>query len=191
VGPIGPWDFDMDSHSFFAYLAGTTGSIRVSSPPGRVAADGPYDSLPSQSRISRFALRPANPQRRSSRAGGTQPGGLIVYEHRAQPILTRRRFVARLARSGGIVLLLVLGSLAIGMLGYHRLARLDWMDAFLNAAMLLGGMGPVDTPTSDAAKLFAGLYALYCGLVVVIAAGILLAPIAHRMLHRFHMDIGK
>jgi hypothetical protein len=114
-----------------------------------------------------------------------------MYEYRTQPLLPRARFLARLARSGGIVLLLVAGSLAIGMVGYHELAALDWLDAFLNAAMLLGGMGPVNTPTSAGGKLFAGLYALYCGLVVVIAAGILLAPIAHRMLHRFHLDSGK
>lgn len=114
-----------------------------------------------------------------------------MYEHRTQPLLPRRRFLARLAHSGGIVLLLVAGSLAIGMVGFRELAALDWMDAFLNAAMLLGGMGPVNTPTSSGGKLFAGLYALYCGLVVVIAAGILLAPIAHRMLHRFHLDTGK
>jgi hypothetical protein len=79
-------------------------------------------------------------------------------------------------------------SLFIGMLGYHSLERLGWIDAFLNAAMLLGGMGPVNSPVTDAGKLFAGLYALYCGLAVILAAGIILAPVAHRILHRFHVD---
>jgi hypothetical protein len=79
-------------------------------------------------------------------------------------------------------------SLAIGMIGYHALERLSWLDAFLNASMLLGGMGPVATPTTDGGKLFAGLYALYCGLMVIIVAGIILAPLAHRILHRFHLE---
>jgi hypothetical protein len=114
-----------------------------------------------------------------------------MYEHRTQPLLSRRRFFARMARSGSVVALLVVGSLAIGMVGFRELAAFDWLDAFLNAAMLLGGMGPVNTPASTVGKLFAGLYALYCGLVVVLAAGLLLAPIAHRMLHRFHVDSGS
>lgn len=74
------------------------------------------------------------------------------------------------------------------MIGYHALEGLSWLDAFLNAAMLLGGMGPVAVPVTTGGKLFAGLYALYCGLVVIIAAGIILAPVAHRILHRFHLE---
>ena len=85
-------------------------------------------------------------------------------------------------------LLLIAVSLAIGMIGYHALERLAWLDAFLNAAMLLGGMGPVAVPITPGGKLFAGLYALYCGLVVIIAAGIILAPVAHRILHRVHLE---
>ena len=85
--------------------------------------------------------------------------------------------------AGGLI---VLGSLAIGMLGYARFERLSWLDAFLNAAMLLGGMGPVDPPRTDGGKLFAGLYALYSGLVLLVLAGIVLAPVVHRILHRFH-----
>ena len=83
-------------------------------------------------------------------------------------------------------LFLIAASLAIGMIGYHELERLNWIDAFLNAAMLLGGMGPVAVPTTTGGKLFAGLYALYCGLVLILVAGILLAPVAHRILHKFH-----
>jgi len=74
------------------------------------------------------------------------------------------------------------------MIGYHAFEKLNWIDSFLNSAMLLGGMGPVNMPVSVGGKLFAGIYALYCGLVVILVAGIILAPIAHRLLHRFHME---
>jgi hypothetical protein len=79
-------------------------------------------------------------------------------------------------------------SLALGMVGYHALERLGWTDAFLNVAMLLGGMGPVNSPVTQAGKLFAGAFALYAGLVFLIAAALVLAPILHRLLHRFHWD---
>ena len=92
----------------------------------------------------------------------------------------------RLAHSGLISIILVSASLGIGVAGYRWLVGLSWVDAFLNASMLLGGMGPVDTPPTDAGKVFAGLYALYCGLVVIVIAGTMLAPVAHRILHRFH-----
>ena len=109
-----------------------------------------------------------------------------MFEHGAQPLLSRVEFIARLARSGGIALGLIVISLLAGMVGYHALEGLNWIDAFLNAAMLLGGMGPVNAPASFGGKLFAGLYALYCGLVVIVVAGLLLAPVAHRILHKFH-----
>lgn len=79
-------------------------------------------------------------------------------------------------------------SLGIGMIGYHGFERLPWLDAFLNAAMLLGGMGPVEVPVTEAGKLFAGCYALYCGLVVLFVAGIIFAPVAHRIMHRLHLE---
>jgi hypothetical protein len=113
---------------------------------------------------------------------------LPEFEHRAQPVIPPHQFLVRLARSGVIALALVAVSLAIGMVCYHLLEGLGWMDAFLNAAMLLGGMGPVNPPLTWGGKLFAGLYALYCGLVVIFIAGIILAPVAHRILHRFHME---
>jgi len=109
-----------------------------------------------------------------------------VFEHREQPVISRSQFAARLARSGGVVFVLVTLSLLLGMVGYHALEGLSWIDAFLNASMLLGGMGPVNAPVQTSGKLFAGLYALYCGLIVIVAAGILLAPVAHRILHMFH-----
>jgi hypothetical protein len=79
-------------------------------------------------------------------------------------------------------------SLVIGMCGYHWLAPMGWIDAFVNAAMLLGGMGPVDPLTHDGAKLFAGVYALYCGVVFIATAGLVLAPVGTYILHRFHLD---
>ena len=111
-----------------------------------------------------------------------------MFEHHTQPILPRRQFLQRLAQSGGIVLALVMASLLVGMAGYHLLEGLQWIDAFLNASMILGGMGPVDVPHSYGGKLFAGCYALYCGLVVILIAGLLLAPVAHRLLHKFHVQ---
>jgi hypothetical protein len=115
---------------------------------------------------------------------------LPEFEHRAQPVISPRLFMVRMVRSSLVALAFIAVSLLIGMIGYHQLEELNWMDAFLNASMLLGGMGPVNTPVTDGGKLFAGLYALYCGLAVILVAGIILAPIAHRILHRFHMESG-
>ena len=88
----------------------------------------------------------------------------------------------------GVAVSVVAGSLLLGMSGYVWFERLSWLDAFLNAAMLLGGMGPVTMPVTRGGKLFAGVYALYAGLVFLAVAGLLLTPVAHRMLHRFHWD---
>jgi len=114
-----------------------------------------------------------------------------MFEHKSEPLLSRRAFLGRLARSAAVGLSLVLISLAIGMFGYHAIEGLTWIDAFLNAAMLLGGMGPVNSPATFGGKLFAGLYALYCGLVVIVIAGVLLAPVVHRTLHKFHLTQTK
>lgn len=111
-----------------------------------------------------------------------------MFEHRSQPVIPRSQFVMRLVRSLVIALVLLVISLVIGMVGYHCLEHLSWIDAFLNASMLMGGMGPVETPVTWGGKLFAGIYALYCGLAVILVAGVILAPIAHRVLHRFHME---
>ena len=110
-----------------------------------------------------------------------------MFEHHSEPLLSRAAFWRRLAQSVGFGGILVAVSLVIGMVGYHSLEGLGWIDAFLNASMLLGGMGPVNAPQSDGGKLFAGCYALYCGLVVIVVAGVLLAPVAHRFLHKFHL----
>jgi hypothetical protein len=115
-------------------------------------------------------------------------GILPEFEHRAQPVIPPHQFVIRLAHSGIIALALIAVSLFIGMVGYHILESLSWIDAFLNSSMLLGGMGPLHTPVTFGGKLFAGTYALYCGLAVIVVAGVILAPVAHRFLHRFHME---
>ena len=111
-----------------------------------------------------------------------------MYESLKQRPLQRMPFAQRLLLHLGIALLMIGISLAIGMVGYHMLERLSWIDAFLNAAMLLGGMGPVDPPHSDAGKLFAGLYALYAGLMFIVTAGLLVTPVLHRLMHRLHWD---
>jgi hypothetical protein len=111
-----------------------------------------------------------------------------MFEHRSQPVLPKQLFYKRMARTGSIALALVIVTLLIGITGYRSLEGLGWLDAFLNAAMLLGGMGPVNAPITPGGKLFAGLYALYCGLMVIAVTGLLLAPAAHRLLHRFHLE---
>ena len=110
----------------------------------------------------------------------------LRYEAHYHPILPRAQFLARLAWHILFSLALVLGSLLLGMAGYAHYEHLGWRDAFLNASMLLGGMVPVESPQTDGGKLFAGLYALYSGLVFLVAVGIALAPVLHRLLHRFH-----
>lgn len=103
-------------------------------------------------------------------------------------MISRARFVQRLARHALVSIALLLLSLGIGIAGYMAFEHLPAVDAFLNASMLLGGMGPVDVPHTQGGKLFAGLYALYAGLVFLVAAGLVIAPVAHRLLHRFHWE---
>ncbi|MGH9867034.1 MAG: hypothetical protein ACREAA_02570 [Candidatus Polarisedimenticolia bacterium] len=111
-----------------------------------------------------------------------------MYERHGQKLLGRPAFLKRLARHGGWALLLVLASLALGTTGFHLFCGQAWVDAALNASMLLGGMGPVGDMGPTSGKIFAALYALYAGLVFLIAAGLLFAPVFHRILHWFHMD---
>jgi len=98
------------------------------------------------------------------------------------------KFVSHLWANVQLALALLGASLVAGMAGYHWLAPMSWINAFLNASMLLGGMGPVDPLTNDAAKLFAGAYALYCGVVFIATAGLVIAPVGTHVLHRFHLD---
>ncbi|HLJ38937.1 MAG TPA: hypothetical protein VKT54_11070 [Steroidobacteraceae bacterium] len=111
-----------------------------------------------------------------------------MYERRRSTPLTPRRFALRMLRHAAFAALLLVLSLWIGMAGYEHYEHLPWRDAFLNAAMLLGGMGPVNNPATPAGKLFAGFYALYAGLMFIITVSIILAPLLHRMLHLFHSD---
>jgi hypothetical protein len=111
-----------------------------------------------------------------------------VYETRAQPLVARRVFVRRILGHAFVALALAGVSLAIGMAGYMCFEKLPPLDAFLEAAMLLGGMGPINAPVTAAGKLFAGLFALYAGLVFIATAALILGPVVHRLLHRFHLD---
>lgn len=111
-----------------------------------------------------------------------------MLEHRRDQLLPRREFARRLGRSiaaGGVLIFLSLG---IGMVGYHFLAGLGWIDAFLDAAMILSGMGPISPLHTDAAKLFAGCYAIYCGVALLGTTGVILAPVIHRSLHKFRLE---
>ena len=109
-----------------------------------------------------------------------------MYEARGDPVVPRARFVARMARHAAAAAALVFGSLFMGMTGYVYFEHLSWLDAFVDASMLLGGMGPVHNPQTSGGKLFAGLYALYSGLVFLVTVGVVLAPLLHRALHKFH-----
>lgn len=108
-------------------------------------------------------------------------------EHLGEPLATRSRFFRRLGANVALALAFIIVSLAVGMAGYHWLGGIGWIDAFLNAAMILSGMGPVDTLQNDAAKLFAGFYAIYSGLLVVATSALIFAPVLHRLLHRLHV----
>ena len=100
---------------------------------------------------------------------------------------SRARFFRRLGANIALAVALIAASLFAGMAGYHWLGGLGWVDAFLNAAMILSGLGPVDNLTNDSAKIFAGLYAIYSGLLVVAPTALILAPAVHRFLHRLHV----
>ena len=110
-----------------------------------------------------------------------------MFESRREPILPTRIFIRRLLRCLSLALGIVTIALSLGMAGYHFIAGLPWIDALLNASTLTG-MGSVDVLRSNVAKLFASLYALFSGIVFILIMGLLLSPIAHRVLHKFHLD---
>ena len=114
-----------------------------------------------------------------------------MFEHKSQPLLTPLAFYARMARSVAVVAGIVAFSLYLGSAGYHYLGGLAWIDALLNASMILTGMGPVDPLPSAAAKLFATFYALYSGIAFLTVMAVLVAPLLHRFLHKFHLEIGE
>ncbi len=111
-----------------------------------------------------------------------------MYETAKDPLLARAQFHLRVLRHAGAALGLIALSIGLGMWGYCGFEHLSLLDGFLNSAMLLGGMGPVNAPVTPAGKFFAGCYALYAGLVFIVTAGLLLAPLVHRLMHRFHWD---
>ena len=111
------------------------------------------------------------------------------FEHLSEKLATQSVFARRMARYGLVTAAIILFSLLIGVLGYHYLESLPWIDSLLNASMILGGMGPVDTLKTNAGKLFASFYALYSGIVLLASVGVLAAPVFHRLLHRFHLEI--
>jgi hypothetical protein len=116
---------------------------------------------------------------------------LPVFEHRSQPLLPRKEFVFRILRFTSYAISLITVSLLVGIFGYMGFAHLNMVDAFLNAAMIMGGMGPVNVLSSNAAKIFAGIYALYCGMILLISVGIMAAPVLHRLLHILHLQPTK
>ena len=113
---------------------------------------------------------------------------MLSFERRSEPLLSPFAFLLRMVRSIVLASLLVGSALLIGIWGYHTFQNLPWLDAFLNAAMILSGMGPVNAPTTAAGKIFSGCYALFSGMAFITIAGILLTPVAHRVLHWFHLS---
>jgi hypothetical protein len=111
-----------------------------------------------------------------------------MFEQRNQRLLPRREFIRRLGWSVALGSVLILFSLTLGVLGYHFVCGLPWIDAFLDAAMILSGMGPLSPIPNTAGKLFAGCYAIYCGIALIGTTGIIFAPAIHRALHKFHLE---
>jgi hypothetical protein len=112
-----------------------------------------------------------------------------VFEHHKQPLASQSVFTQRILRFGLFAGGIILFSLGVGILGYHSLESLSWVDSLLNASMILGGMGPVNMVQTSAGKIFASFYALYSGIVLLASVGVLITPIFHRFMHRFHLEI--
>jgi hypothetical protein len=111
-----------------------------------------------------------------------------MYEQRKEPVISRRSFITRIVQHSFYALFLIVVGLGIGVLGYHFICHLSWIDSLLNASMILGGMGPVDVLPDTSAKLFASFYALFSGLAFLGIASLLVAPFAHRLMHRLHLE---
>ncbi|CAN5125290.1 hypothetical protein BH10PSE7_BH10PSE7_44050 [soil metagenome] len=116
---------------------------------------------------------------------------LLKFEETAAPAIHRRRFYRRLGRHALFAAIVVVIALALGMVGYIGFEGMTFVDAFLNAAMILSGMGPVGTLHTTGGKIFAGVYALFSGLLIFGIAGLVLAPVFHRVLYRFHVEDSK
>jgi hypothetical protein len=120
-----------------------------------------------------------------------RPDGMLDFEHKRQPLLHRQAYIRRIIYAVCLSALLLALWTIIGMVGYHFLANLSWVDSFLNAAMIVGGMGPVDALSTPAAKLFAGFYAIFSGVIFLSIFSLLVAPVYHRFLHKFHLESGS
>lgn len=114
-----------------------------------------------------------------------------MFEHRSKPLLPRQQFTARFARCVALAATLLLASLGIGILGYHVLESMNWVDSFANASMILSGMGPLGELKTTAGKIFAGCYALFSGVVFLTSIAVVFAPVFHRFLHKFHLETLK
>ena len=112
-----------------------------------------------------------------------------MFENKTKPLLTRKAFALRMVRSLAIAFCVIGISLGFGIIGYHFSAHLSWLDALLNASMILTGMGPVDQLQTVAGKLFASFYALFSGVVFITSVAVILAPVFHRFLHQFHLEM--
>ena len=112
-----------------------------------------------------------------------------MFEHRKQPLLTPREFLIRQLLYLLVASMIIVGSLVLGVLGYHYFEGLAWIDALVNASMLLGGMGPVNVLHTVAGKVFASFYALYSGIIFLVVVGVIFVPLYHRFLHRFHLEM--
>ena len=110
------------------------------------------------------------------------------YERHGEPLAPQRIFLSRVVRAAGLSLALVAATLAAGVIGYHCIAELSWLHAFHQASLLLSGMGPVATDLNPAGRIFESIYALFCGIVLLGASGVLFMPVIHRLLHRFHLE---
>jgi hypothetical protein len=111
-----------------------------------------------------------------------------MFERHNKHLLPRKEFYRRLAHHAMLGVVVLVCSLGIGMIGYHAFEKMSWVDAFVNAAMILSGMGPVATLQTDGGKIFAGCYAIYSGITLIGILGIIFAPIVHRFLHKFHLE---
>jgi len=112
-----------------------------------------------------------------------------MFEHRKQPLLPSHNFLIRQLISLLVAIVIIISSLMLGVFGYHYLEGMSWIDALVNASMLLGGMGPVDALHTVGGKLFASFYALYSGIIFLVVVGVIFAPLYHRFLHRFHLEM--
>jgi hypothetical protein len=125
---------------------------------------------------------------KSAEAARRAKAAPVAAALRAARLASRDVFYTRVRRAAGYALALVAVTLFIGMLGYHAIEHMSWLDAFHQSALLLSGMGPVVDIKSTAGKIFDGIYALFCGVILLASTGLMFAPVIHRLLHRFHIE---